>query len=96
MAGDGEVEIGSGRGQFRVKSLATDDYPALPGEDRSDAEGIVRIELDGLELATALAQVVRSASGDESRQVLTGVLWEIGERASRSRQQTRTASRFGS
>jgi DNA polymerase III subunit beta len=76
MAGDGEVEIGSGRGQFRVKSLATDDYPALPGEDSTTAEE-VRIELAGPQLATALAQVVRSASGDESRQVLTGVLWEI-------------------
>lgn len=78
MAGDGEVEIGSGRGEFRVKSLATDDYPALPGQDRSEGEGTVRVALGGLELATALAQVVRSASGDESRQVLTGVLWEIG------------------
>src|SRR5687767_9055287 len=28
MTGDGEVEIGSGRGQLRVKSLATDHYPA--------------------------------------------------------------------
>lgn len=77
MAGDGEVEIGSGRGQFRVKSLATDDYPVLPGEDPSQAAEAVRIELTGSQLATALAQVVKSASGDESRQVLTGVLWEI-------------------
>lgn len=78
MSGDGEMEIGSGRGQFRVKSLATDDYPALPGEDgRSDAT-VIRVELAGGELATALAQVVKSASTDESRQVLTGVLWEIG------------------
>jgi DNA polymerase III subunit beta len=78
MSGDGEIEIGSGRGQFRVKSLATDDYPALPAEDRSPDADVVRIELAGPELATALAQVVKSASADESRQVLTGVLWEIG------------------
>jgi DNA polymerase-3 subunit beta len=78
MSGDGEIEIGSGRGQFRVKSLATDDYPALPGEDRSTEAEVVRIELTGGELATALAQVVKAASADESRQVLTGVLWEIG------------------
>jgi DNA polymerase-3 subunit beta len=77
MSGDGEIEIGSGRGQFRVKSLATDDYPALPGEDRANDDA-VRIELAGADLATALAQVVKSASTDESRQVLTGVLWEIG------------------
>ena len=75
--GEGEVEIGSGRGNFRVKSLAPDDYPALPIEGREDAgEGVV-VSVDGGLLATALSQVVRSASGDESRQVLTGVLWEL-------------------
>ena len=75
--GDGEVEIGSGRGNFRVKSLAPDDYPALPIEGREDAGDGVVITIDGGMLATALSQVTRSASGDESRQVLTGVLWEL-------------------
>jgi DNA polymerase-3 subunit beta len=75
-SGDGEVEIGSGRGRFHVKALATEDYPALPIEGRDDDES-VEVTLAGAELATALSQVVRSASGDESRQVLTGVLWEI-------------------
>ena len=75
--GEGEVEIGSGRGNFRVKSLAPDDYPALPIEARDDASEGVVVDVDGNLLATALSQVVRSASGDESRQVLTGVLWEI-------------------
>jgi DNA polymerase-3 subunit beta len=76
MGGDAEVEIGSGRGQFRVKSLAQDDYPALAIEERADEDGI-RIEVDGAQLANALSQVVKSASSDESRQVLTGVLWEM-------------------
>ena len=75
MASAGEVEIGSGRGQFRVKALAADDYPALPVEETS--EDGTRITMDGTELAVALSQVVRSASADESRQVLTGVLWEL-------------------
>ncbi|MGH2733953.1 MAG: DNA polymerase III subunit beta, partial [Actinomycetota bacterium] len=75
-SGEAEVEIGSGRGQFRVKALAPDDYPALPIEERGDGSGVA-VEIDGSLLAIALAQVVRSASGDESRQVLTGVLWEI-------------------
>jgi DNA polymerase-3 subunit beta len=74
-AGEGEVEIGSGRGQFRVKTLAADDYPALP-VDEAEATGI-QVEIDGPVLATALSQVVRAASTDESRQILTGVLWEI-------------------
>src|SRR5918912_914487 len=76
MAGDADVEISSGRGQFRVKSLAQDDYPALAIEEREQGGGF-RIEVDGPTLATALSQVVRSASADESRQVLTGVLWEM-------------------
>ena len=76
-SGDGELEIGSGRGQFRVKSLAPDDYPALPIEDRPDGGIGVSIEIGAEALETALNQVVRSASSDESRQVLTGVVWEI-------------------
>lgn len=74
-AAEGEVEIGSGRGQFRVKTLAAEDYPALPVDDPR-GEGI-EVGIDGGLLAVALAQVVRAASVDESRQVLTGVLWEI-------------------
>jgi DNA polymerase-3 subunit beta len=74
-AGEGEVEIGSGRGQFRVKTLAADDYPALPVDDASvDGE---RVVVDAGALGVALSQVIRAASGDESRQILTGVLWEI-------------------
>ncbi len=76
---DGEIEIGSGRGEFRVKALAPDDYPALPIEDRAESTDAVRVEVDGSTLATALSQVIRSASTDESRQVLTGVLWELEE-----------------
>jgi DNA polymerase-3 subunit beta len=73
---DGEIEIGSGRGHFRVKALAREDYPELPLEEPPKDPG-TEIELDGTLLATALSQVVRSASPDESRQVLTGVLWEM-------------------
>jgi DNA polymerase III subunit beta len=73
---DGEVEIGSGRGRFRVRSLTPDDYPALPIEDRDDSAG-VQVSLEASALAEALSQVVRAASGDESRQILTGVLWEL-------------------
>lgn len=74
---DGEVEIGSGRGQFRVKSLAPDDYPALPLEDRASESASISVEVDAALLSTSLSQAVRAASGDESRQVLTGVLWEV-------------------
>jgi DNA polymerase-3 subunit beta len=76
-SGDAEVEIGSGRGRFHVKALSPEDYPALPLENHTAGDADVVIEVAGVALAMALSQVVRSASGDESRQVLTGVLWEI-------------------
>lgn len=78
-AGEAEVEIGSGRGQFRVKALAPDDYPALPLEDPSTTDASVEVSVDAGTLAGALAQVVRAASPDETRQILTGVLCEIDE-----------------
>lgn len=77
VSGDAEVEIGSGRGQFRVKALAPDDYPALPIEERERSGEEISIEVDASMLSVALSQVIRAASGDESRQVLTGVLWEV-------------------
>ena len=76
-SGDGEVEISSGRGEFRVKALAPDDYPALPTDNRGQDDGEVSVEVDAGALAGGLSQVVRAASPDESRQILTGVLWEI-------------------
>lgn len=75
--GEGEVEIDSGRGRFRVKALAADDYPSLPIEDREGEVEAIGITIDAALLAEGLSQVVRSASMDESRQILTGVLWEI-------------------
>ncbi|MGH2807957.1 MAG: DNA polymerase III subunit beta [Actinomycetota bacterium] len=78
-SGEAEVEISSGRGHFRVRSLAPDDYPALPIEERDGDGAAITIEIEGDLLATALSQVVRGASTDESRQILTGVLWEIDD-----------------
>lgn len=77
VVGEGEVEISSGRGHFRVKSLAPEDYPALPIEEAASTGDAISIEIAAPVLTTALTQVVRAASTDESRQVLTGVLWEI-------------------
>lgn len=77
VVGEGEVEISSGRGHFRVKSLAPEDYPALPIEETASTGDAISIEIAAPALTTALTQVVRAASTDESRQVLTGVLWEI-------------------
>lgn len=76
-SGDGDVEIGSGRGQFRVRALAPEDYPSLPIEAVEIEGETFGFEVDGGVLSVALNQVIRGASTDDSRQVLTGVLWEI-------------------
>jgi DNA polymerase-3 subunit beta len=65
---DEEVSISAGRSQFSVRPLALDDYPAQsdPGADAAT--------LSADAVADALRQVVRAASTDDARAVLTGVL----------------------
>ncbi len=68
LAGD-ELSISSGRSQFSVRPLALSDYPAIA---EPDAEAVV---LESGAVGEALRQVVRAASTDDARPVLTGVLW---------------------
>jgi DNA polymerase-3 subunit beta len=65
---DEEVHIAAGRSQFSVRPLAIDDYPRQP---ESPAEGVT---VPSAVLIDALRQVVRAASTDEARAILTGVL----------------------
>jgi DNA polymerase III subunit beta len=66
--GDEELEVSSGRSRFVVRTYATDDFPVLadPGPDQ--------VSLPGVALSEALRQVVRAASDDDARPLLTGVL----------------------
>lgn len=64
---DQQVQISSERSRFSVRTLG-DDFPRLP-EPATSA-----VTLDGQLLAEALRQVVRAASSDEARPILTGVL----------------------
>lgn len=67
---DDEARIASGRSQFAVRVLAADDFPRLPSSpDQSGA-----VTLPAADLSEALRQVVRAASADDARPVLTGVL----------------------
>jgi len=72
-AGDDEVRITAGRSQFAVRMLPSGDFPPLPpaggGGDSSEA-----VTLAGAQFADALRQVVRAASADDARPILTGVL----------------------
>lgn len=65
---DDEARIASGRSQFAVRVLPADEFPRLPVQS-GDA-----VTLAGADFADALRQVVRAASGDDARPVLTGVL----------------------
>jgi DNA polymerase III subunit beta len=65
---DGEAQITSGRSQFSVRTYNADEFPKTP------EPGTASTKLDASDLAAALKQVVRAASSDDSRPVLTGVL----------------------
>lgn len=66
--GDEELSISAGRSQFSVRPLSLDDYPAI-SDPAAEA-----VTLPASDLADALRQVVRAASTDDARAVLTGVL----------------------
>jgi DNA polymerase-3 subunit beta len=70
---DEELRISAGRSQFSVRTLVAGEFPRLPepaGED-------VTLPAEGL--AEALRQVVRAASGEDARPILTGVLMTAEE-----------------
>jgi len=66
--GEDEVEISAARSRFVVRTYPVEDFPVLP-EPRPD-----QVELPAGALAEALRQVVRAASNDDARPLLTGVL----------------------
>jgi DNA polymerase-3 subunit beta len=66
--GEDELSISAGRSQFSVRPLSLGDYPA---QVEPDAEPVT---LSSAQVADALRQVVRAASSDDARAVLTGVL----------------------
>lgn len=65
---DEEMSISAGRSQFSVRPLSLEDYPILP-EPTADP-----VTLSAEAMSDALRQVVRAASTDDARAVLTGVL----------------------
>jgi len=63
-----KVEIGAARSRFSLRTFPVADFPALP----EPPEPATFLPASGL--AGALRQVVRAASGDDARPLLTGVL----------------------
>src|SRR2546430_7826979 len=68
-ADEGVIHIQSGSFESRLNTYTAEDFPRLP-----DAEGLERHAVDPDALLETIARVGRSASRDESRPVLTGIL----------------------
>src|SRR5438874_5570293 len=68
-ADEGVINITSGSFESRLNTYTAEDFPRLP-----DAEGLERHAVDRDALLETIARVGRSASRDESRPVLTGIL----------------------
>ena len=68
-ADEGVIHISSGSFESRLNTFTAEDFPRLP-----DADALERHTVDREALLETIARVGRSASRDESRPVLTGVL----------------------
>jgi DNA polymerase-3 subunit beta len=64
-----DVELACGAANFHLRTLRGEDFPTLP-EPSADS----RVELPAEALTHTVTRVARSASRDETRPVLTGVL----------------------
>jgi DNA polymerase-3 subunit beta len=68
-----DVELISGPAKFHLRTLRSEDFPALPSPDTD-----TRMTLPTQAFVDTALQVSRSASKDETRPVLTGVLISAG------------------
>src|SRR5438477_8583286 len=68
-ADEGVIQIKSGSFESRLNTYTAEDFPRLP-----DAEGLERHAVERDALLETVSRVGRSASRDESRPVLTGIL----------------------
>jgi DNA polymerase III subunit beta len=64
-----DVEIICGPTTFHLRTLRAEDFPTLPSPAAD-----TRVELPGAAFVQTVARVARSASRDETRPVLTGIL----------------------
>ena len=71
--GDDGASLVSGRSDFSLRVMSADEYP------RFDEPGGDSVTLDALVVSAALDQVVKAASVDDARPILTGVLMAAEE-----------------
>jgi DNA polymerase-3 subunit beta len=70
-----DVEIVSGNATFHIRTLRSDDFPPFPEPDSESA-----VELSAEAFVSTALKVAGSASRDETRPVLTGILVSASER----------------
>jgi DNA polymerase-3 subunit beta len=64
-----DVEINSGSAQFHIRTLRGEDFPPFP-----DASGDAVVTVPAQAFVDTIVKVARSASRDETRPILTGIL----------------------
>jgi DNA polymerase-3 subunit beta len=69
VAGESVVSVTSGSASYRIHTYSSEDFPRLPEVDTTQLQAV-----DREALVETVARVGRSASRDESRPVLTGIL----------------------
>jgi DNA polymerase-3 subunit beta len=72
------ISIASGRTRFKLNGLPRDEFPAFPRVDFGESW-----KLTGQELQQLISHVSFAASTEETRPILNGVLWQLGEREMR-------------
>jgi DNA polymerase III subunit beta len=70
-----DVELISGAATFHLRTLRAEDFPPLPSPAPD-----TRVELPAEAFVQTISRVARSASRDETRPVLTGILISASER----------------
>ena len=65
---DDGAHVVAGRADFNLRTMSADEFPRFE-EPNGDA-----VTLDAASVSAALEQVVKAASGDDSRPILTGVM----------------------
>src|SRR5918997_6983019 len=69
-----DVEVVGGGATFHIRTLRLEDFPPFP-----EPEGDGRVEVPGPAFVETVLKVARSASRDETRPVLTGILVSASE-----------------
>src|SRR5690606_31295262 len=75
MATQGDaITLSSGRTNFRLNGLPRDEFPAFPAVTFDSSW-----KLTGADLNQLISHVAFAVSTEETRPILNGVLWELGE-----------------